>query len=135
MPTISFRRFKDVLAELNPRLRVYESRTTRNSMIYLANGNHALASELGLRELLGYPSPCYHYSFPKYDFLDVSGGLGRGYTTVFKMLVSKKLIDKKRLRMLIPDALDACRTRPKRITPDEKDASPVRVHSFGGKLR
>jgi hypothetical protein len=98
-------------------------------MIYLDNGNHEFASEVGLREICGYPSPCYHFSFPKYDFLDVQEKLSRGYTSVFKILCTRKLIDKKQLRDMLPDALAACRMRPIR-KPDNEENPLGPVHAL-----
>ena len=125
MASISFSKFKRILYALNPKIRVFESMSTRSSMIYLDNGNHDLANEQGLREICGYPSPCYNISFPKYDFIDNAGLLGRGYTTVFKILCMKKHINKDRLRALLPHALDPTRHRPEVIRHEEKQLIPV----------
>lgn len=125
MASISFSMFKRVIKELNPKLRVFESFSTRSSMIYLSNSNHGLAGEHGLREICGYPSPCYNHSFPKYDFLDNENKLSRGFASVFKILVMKKLINKGLLRMLLPHALDAQRGRPKPPVKVEKSWIPI----------
>ncbi len=129
--SISSGLFKRILRELNPSLKVFEARSTRSSMIYFANGNHYLAGESGLREICGYPSPCHFYSFPKYDFIDHEGMLNRGYTTVFKILCLKKLIDRAKLRKLLPHALDPHHFRPEvpvHEDPETKDFVPV--HGF-----
>ena len=131
MASISFSQFKRILYRLNPKLRVFEARSTRSSMIYLDNGNHVLASEHGLREICGYPSPCYNWSFPKYDFLDHTGMMSRGYTTVFKILCLKKHINKDRLRKLLPHALDPMSHRPEVIRHEDPETKGfVPVHAF-----
>ena len=95
-------------------------------MIYIRNSYHPDSGEYGLSEVCAYPSPL-HGSFPKYDFLDKSGQPARGYTSVFKMLVRKRLINKDRLRTLLPQALDPSRGRPQRKA--EADAPlPVPVY-------
>jgi len=125
MASISFSYFKRIIKELNPKLRVFESFSTRSSMIYLSNSNHGLAGEHGLREICGYPSPCYNHSFQKYDFLDNENKLGRGYASVFKILVMKRLISKDLLRMILPHALDSQRVRPKPPVKVEKSWIPI----------
>lgn len=128
MSSISFEQFERVLKQLNPRLRLGKSRSTRSSMIYVRNSYHPDAGQWGLCEVYGYPSP-FHGSFPKYDFLDCEGLPGRGYTTVFKTLVRKGLLSKDRLRQLIPQALDSARGRPQRKV--EKDDVPqVPIHAL-----
>jgi hypothetical protein len=94
-------------------------------MIYLSNSNHRLAGDHGLREICGYPSPCYNFSFPKYDFLDNESKLGRGYASVFKILVMKKLVSKDLLRAILPHALDSQRYRPKVEVKVEKPLIPI----------
>ena len=129
MSSIRFEEFDRILRELNPNLRTFPSRTYRSSMIYLRNSNHPDASgRHHLNEVLAYPSPS-HGAFPKYDFLDKAALPGRGYTTVFKLLVRRRLINKDRLRALLPQALDSTRGRPQRKV--EKDAAPfdIPVHA------
>lgn len=95
-------------------------------MIYERRSYHPDSGAYGLNEVLAYPSP-FHGSFPKYDFLDKAGLPARGYTTVFKMLARKRLINKDRLRALMPQALDPARGRPQRKA-ETNEALPVPVH-------
>lgn len=95
-------------------------------MIYLRNSYHPDSGMYGLNEVLAYPSPS-HGSFPKYDFLDKADLPARGYTSVFKMLVRKRLINKDRLRALLPQALDPARGRPQRKA-EADEAPPVPVY-------
>lgn len=128
LSSISFAEFERVLRVLNPRLRIYPSRTTRSSMIYIRNAYHPDSGAWGLSEVYGYPSP-FHGSFPKYDFYDCEGLPGRGYTTVFKTLVRMGLINRDRLRHFIPQALDPAKGRPQRKV--EKDEVPeVPIHAL-----
>ncbi len=126
MSSIRFDEFARILGELNPRIRLFPSRSKRSSMIYIRNSYHPESGKYGLGEVCAYPSPL-HGSFPKFDFLDKSNLPARGYTSVFKMLVRKRLINKDRLRALLPQALDAACGRPQRKA--ETDAPPpIPVH-------
>lgn len=128
MSSIRFEEFDRVLQELNPNLRTFPSRTKRSSMIYLRGNYHPDSGKYGLSEQLAYPSPS-HGAFPKYDFLDKAGLPARGYTSVFKLLVKKRLINKDRLRALIPQALDPSRGRPKRKA-DEDEVPKIPIHQL-----
>lgn len=126
MSSIRFEEFGKILRELNPRIRLFPSRSKRSSMIYLRNSYHPDSGMYGLTEVCAYPSPL-HGSFQKYDFLDKAGLPARGYVSVFKLLVRKRLVNKDRLRGLLPQALDPARGRPQ--PPVEKDAPPpVPIH-------
>lgn len=121
MSSISFEEFDGVLSKLNGNLRTFPSRSKRSSMIYERRSYHPDSGLYGLCEVCGYPSP-FHGSFPKYDFIDKAGRVARGYISVFKLLVRKRLINKDRLREILPQALDAARGRP--TSQGEKDAPP-----------
>ena len=120
MSSISFDEFNRVLKELNPRFRTFPSRT-RSSMIYLRGNYNPDCGAYGYNEVLAFPSPS-HGSFPKYDFEDKGGTVGRGYTTVFRMLVRRRLVSKDQLLAFLPQALDPARGRPTRKA--ESDAPP-----------
>ena len=128
MSSIRFDEFTRILGMLNPRFRTFPSRTKRSSMIYIRNSFHPDSGKYGLSEVCGYPSP-FHGSFPKYDFLDKEGLPSRGYVSVFKILVRKRLVRKDRLRALLPQALDPSRGRPQRQV-DADAPLPVPVHQL-----
>ena len=123
MPSISFQKFYRTLKILNPNFRFFPAIRGRAAMVYLNEPRHPDCNRLGLQEVVGYPAAS-HGSFPKYDFVDSAGMRGRGYSAVFKILVRRRLIDRRKLVELIPGALDPGLTEPERFIKKEKPDVP-----------
>jgi hypothetical protein len=123
MSSIRYQKFFRVLKKLNPDFRFFPAIRGRAAMIYITQPSHPDCNRLGLQEVVGYPAEI-HGSFPKYDFVDIGGMRGRGYSSVFKILVRKRLIDRHRLVALIPGALDPGITEPEQFIKREKPDVP-----------
>lgn len=128
MGAISWSKFRSVLKKLNPKVKIIWTLHPCAEMIGWYGPRVHDSTTYGMNELCGLPSPRFFINFPKYDFLDEDGRVHRGYTSIFKILVRAKLIDKARLLKLLPTALAPSSRRPKPHNYEVDDEPEIPMH-------